>query len=462
MDNADLLSLLGGAAAPSRGGATTSGTTETSILHFKAGKMTPTLQPNGKYLVEPDARRGELHVVWTAAPSAAAAAGGGAANASATASGANNSGNNGNAAAPNGHLQLEWRDRRTQTAVNTIRIFAEYDATFQRVETGREGDRVYLLTCGAGADARHFFWMQDRDAKPDDDLCAKVNLYMADPAEASQAAGTAAAASGDGTADGAAATGGMDNAELLRLMQGALGPDEGGRLATVPGNDAIPTAAPGQVDALGNILENLGVPRPSGGVPAGERTADSAGEEAAAAAGGTAAGGGLTLADLQGAMAGLATAPGGGGGGDANVGPPLAELAANDIVDESGILDDPETVARLVALLPEGQRTEARLRENIRSPQVAQTLQRLTAALADDAGGFNSILANFQLDPNDGAAALAAGNPVGAFLECLWKDVERKEGVRAMETEEAKEEGGDAKEGGEEGKDGEDGKMDES
>lgn len=87
--------------------------------------------------MEPDARRGELHVVWTVTPAAAGAA----------------------TAAAGGHLKLEWKDRRTKMTVNTIAIFPEDDATFERVETGREDDRVYLLQCGNNnADSRHFFW----------------------------------------------------------------------------------------------------------------------------------------------------------------------------------------------------------------------------------------------------------------------------------------------------------------
>ena len=321
--------------------------------------------------------------------------------------------------------------------------------------------------------------MQDKDTDPDEDLCVKVNLYMSDYSEAATAAGAAnpdAAASSGGdsaaTTAGAGLSGsGMDNAELLRLMQGALGSQsgasaglEGARIATVPGGASIPTANAGQVDAIGNILENLGTPHPNG-TPAGERNADTAGEESAAASGGTAAGGGLTLADLQGAMAGLATAspPGGAGAAASSAGPPLAELTSTDTIDESGILDDPATVARLVALLPEGQRTEDKLRENIRSPQVAQTLQRLTSALVDEDGSsFNSIIANFQLDPADGGAALLEGNPIEAFLNCLLKDVEKKEGTKKkkQKTEDSGEGGGETKEG-EGGGDG-DAKMDES
>eukprot|EP01083_Nonionella_stella_P205619 748616_1 len=127
------------------------------------------------------------------------------------------------------------------------------------------------------------------------------------------------------------------------------------------------------------------------------------------------------MADLQGAMAGLATASPPGSAAASAPGPPLSEMASSDIIDESGILSDPAAVERLIALLPEGQRTEDKLRENIRSPQVAQCLQRLTAAVADDAGSFNSIIANFQLDPSDGAAAMASGNSVEAFLNCLLK-----------------------------------------
>jgi hypothetical protein len=150
-------------------------------------------------------------------------------------------------------------------------------------------------------------------------------------------------------------------------------------------------------------------------------------------------------------MAGLATAS----PVSSPPGPPLSELTSNEIIDESGILDDPQATARLVALLPEGQRTNDDLRDNLRSPQVAQCLQRLTAALAEDASGFNSIIANFQLNPMDGADALAGGNPIEAFLNCILRDVERKEGVKREGEEEMKDDG--------ETKEGDDGdeKMDE-
>jgi hypothetical protein len=148
MSNAqDLLSILNNANAASRSSlrppASTSGIVETSILDFKSGKMNATFKPNGKYLVEPDMRRGELHVVYCSSSSSSSS----------------------NAAAigttsdivprpPPATLKLEWRDRRTRTTVDTYALDA--NSTFERVETGRGGDRVYLLQ--RSGRRRNFFW----------------------------------------------------------------------------------------------------------------------------------------------------------------------------------------------------------------------------------------------------------------------------------------------------------------
>ena len=79
-------------------------------------------------MVEPDARRGELHVVWVTG-----AATGGAATSTVGGGGGG------------GHSKIEWKDRRTKTTVNSIPIFATDDATFERVETGKkDGDRVFI------------------------------------------------------------------------------------------------------------------------------------------------------------------------------------------------------------------------------------------------------------------------------------------------------------------------------
>eukprot|EP00956_Cyclotella_meneghiniana_P019896 scaffold34567_cov66-Cyclotella_meneghiniana.AAC.2 len=424
MSNAqDLLSILNGRRIASSGNPSNSAApTPKSILNFKAGKMSTTRQPNGKYLVTPDARRGELHLLVD---------------------------NN------NGGLKVEWKDRRTKATVDTVHVANPQDATFERVETAKESDRVYLLTvdnsnnvtaAATTTQGRHFFWMQDRNEEEDEDICVKFNLYLSDAEEANKAAGITVSGGGNtdnnnASENAANNSGTMDNDQLLRIMQGALGGEQGRAMTAVPGNTSVPAAQPGQIDALGNILENLGVPQTNGTVPSGEHSTNTA--PAAAATTGAATGGGLTLADLQGAMAGLATAS---PTTTTTDGPPLSELAAAEIIDESGILNDPDATARLIALLPENQRNNDALRDNLRSPQVSQCLQRLTAALSDDAASFNSIIANFQLDPRDGTEALSVmGNPIEAFLNCVLKDVEKKGGVK-KKSEDEDGDGGESKE----------------
>ena len=112
--------------------------------------------------------------------------------------------------------------------MNTVHVPSEEDATFERVETGRSDDRVYILQVGAGAGGRHFFWMQDRDASGDEDICVKVNLYLSDGEEAKKAAGMDGEEAGAGAGGGdTGEEGGMDNDQLLRIMQGALSGEQG-------------------------------------------------------------------------------------------------------------------------------------------------------------------------------------------------------------------------------------------
>ena len=92
--------------------------------------------------------------------------------------------------------------------------------------------------------------MQDKNTEPDEELCVKVNLYLSDVASAATEAGTSSSADSSSAAAQPAAADGMDNAELLRIMQGALGSNagvEGASMGTVPGSNAVPTAGAGQV-----------------------------------------------------------------------------------------------------------------------------------------------------------------------------------------------------------------------
>jgi len=125
-----------------------------------------------------------------------------------------------------------------------------------------------------------------------------------------------------------------------------------------------------------------------------------------------------------------------------------------DAIEESGILKDSKVVQHLMEYLPPSQRTEAFLKENLRSPQVQQALHSLTLALVgdhhpddddDEDGGsgmesYHSIIANFQLSAEDGAIAMASGNPIQAFLDCLLASVQKKEEEEDTKANEEEEE----------------------
>jgi hypothetical protein len=192
-----------------------------------------------------------------------------------------------------------------------------------------------------------------------------------------------------------------------------------------PGNASTGTSSSnntaGQVDALSNILGNLGLPQGDTLNP----TSGSATTSSSNAAGSAAQGGGtLTLADLQGVMAGLQQQQ------EQQVSPPgLQDIVSPEAI--SDLLANEEVKNRLLQELPEEQRSMEYLEENLRSPQVQQTLRSLTAALLpDDNGsldGYHSVLANFQLDAADGQPALTeTNNPIQAFLDCVLASVKKE------------------------------------
>ena len=371
-------------------------------------------------MVKSDPRRGTLEVNWTASSSSSSSSGSA------------------------GVLKLEWKDRRTRQVVDSLTIFPEDDCTYTKVDTGsgRDGDRVYLLQYGNASDRRFFFWMQEKEeGNEDEDHCVKINTFMAEPERAAAVAngedadadaigeGEKKGSGNGGKKDGSGSSnantsGALDSNALMSIMQGLNAGED-----NASGTAAAPQV---QVDALSNILENLGMPQNNASASTNTSTASDAPATNTATpapsvtpSATTSTTGGLTLSDLQGAMAGLATTsppsstlqpPG----------PPLHEVVSPSNIIQSGILDNPTTKQKLISLLPENQRTEEKLMENLSSPQVQQCLKSLQAALLDDEAGVNSILANFQLRPEDGAIAMAAGNPIQAFLDCVLKSAQRE------------------------------------
>lgn len=281
-------------------------------------------------------------------------------------------------------LIWEWYDRREKKVMDTIPITSPVNLERALVPKSQDSDcndRVYYWKLDS---EWRMVWLQDKEE--DMELIGKANKI------------------------------------LQETTKPSTDSEEGGDVSS--GSDPISARSPSsvstttrQVDALSNILENLGIPQSA------ENSSDSSPSDAPAA---TAAGGGgtLTLADLQNAMGAV-------GGvshhNEASNPPGLHEVVTPSAI--SSLLEDDEVRNRLMQELPEEQRSAEFLESCLRCPQVQQTLRSLTAALLpDDNGsmdGYHSLLANFQLDASDGQKALAEGqSPVQAFLDCVLASVQ--------------------------------------
>ena len=404
---ADLLAMLGSAgnmaesANNNRNRSNSNSTQPKPLVTLKAGNMTTTkLDDNGKIQVKPELERGQIEI--SQLPNA----------------NANNS---------NG-LQFVWRNRRTKEVAQEFILMEGDGVTFkqvypnQRVYVLQFGDDMHdvsssLATCidksiatsegeakvedNAAASAvettantntssssvqRYFYWLQDINTESDLELTRKIAKYVSNPIGST---GRSVVANNAGSSEVPTSTTATDSAT---------------------------TAVTGPGDALSSILDNLTSTSTSSSNDNVIGTVNST------TGAGTGTGTGqLTLADLQGAMAGLATSsptP-----ATAVASAPLTEVASADNVREFGILDDSSVKEKLIQLLPEGQQNEESLMENLNSPQVRSALSSLTSALVTSPDSFHSMIMNFQLRPED---ASLSSNPIQAFLECLLAQVERE------------------------------------
>lgn len=153
------------------------------LVRFKAGRCETEPRPNGKLWVKPTQRRGEIQLVKQ-----------------------------------DDLLHFQWRDRTTLAVDPTCdHMVFPGDAKFNKVETGRDGDRVYALQFGQNTSRVFFFWMQ---SKEDDDAAVVGRLN--------------AAMNGQ--------SGSMAN--VLRRLQ----------------NQPTPQDAPITLEGLQNVMQNLGMP----------------------------------------------------------------------------------------------------------------------------------------------------------------------------------------------------------
>lgn len=293
----DLFDALGGNPnASSSGSARSNGNSSEEVkplLSFKAGKVELALQENGKFLATPDTRRCQVNLKYN----------------------------------DDSQLVWEWYDRREKKVMDTIRITDPVNLERADVPKSQDADcndRVYYWKLDS---EWRMIWLQDKEEDPE--LIDKVNKILKETTKPS-------------TSDSA----------------------EGGGDAATRGNDPVSARSPSsvstttrQVDALSNILENLGMPQ--GGDQNSSSAASAAAPAAAAGAGGT-----LTLADLQSAMGGVQTQ-------QENITPPgLHEVVTPGAI--SSLLANEEVRNRLMQELPEEQRSAEFLESCLRSPQVQQ------------------------------------------------------------------------------------------
>lgn len=303
-----------------------------------------------------------------------------------------------------GLVHVRWTDRSNNNVDEEYIVFPE-EVTLKKINTGKEGDRVLLLKWNNG-NRRLMYWLQDKNADKDAENVTKFNDFVKNPNHAASPAPGSAA--------------GIAGGEQWMQMLG-LGP-QGAAAAGGSSSGAAPTAGVSGA-ALPGTSAAAAPPRPPPGAPSFDLSALLANSGIAPNPAPTAtpgmfnlppvpgsAGGGLTVEDMQRAMqAGASRQP------PSN----LADIVTSDAILNSGVLEDPEVRAQLIALLPEGQQSDEFLESNIRSGQLRQSLGALSSALNSD--NYNSVVANIGqgMDPNDGMQHLLQGDGVQAFLSSL-------------------------------------------
>ena len=171
---------------PSLGGGAAGrvGSNSQQLVELKAGRCLHTALPNGNFNVVSDPRRGVITM----------SRGG------------------------DRILHFKWTDRSSGT-VEEDRLVFPNSATFKRIKTPNETDRVYVFT----QDNQHLmFWLQDKSSDKDVEVVNKINNFIANPQaiDAALAVMAAANAADAGTAGvgGLPGTAGLGPDAWMNLM----------------------------------------------------------------------------------------------------------------------------------------------------------------------------------------------------------------------------------------------------
>mmetsp|Transcript_17404 Transcript_17404/g.20912 ORF Transcript_17404/g.20912 Transcript_17404/m.20912 type:complete len:357 (+) Transcript_17404:35-1105(+) len=263
-------------------------------------------------------------------------------------------------------------------------------AIFKKIDTGKSGDRVYILHENASK-FRKFFWLQTSDKNKDEEYVSKVLECLKDPA------GVAPMVSISGSS--AADPNNLMHQLLASFSQGDAGTNNTGAAAATA--TPAPTTAPTPNAPVRTTAQGAAIPTSSSTFGAGAATPVPANNPAnidfssllqtpAAASGASATGTGssnLTQEDIQRALNSVTQTM----RQQQSVRTNLVEIVSTE--DVLPILSDKEVQEELIKLLPEGLQTTEELFNTISSPQFRQALVALSGALQSD--NFNTVMSNF-------------------------------------------------------------------
>jgi len=293
-----------------------------------------------------------------------------------------------------GVLHFRWLDRSDNSKVIDDFSIVPKETTFTRVNTGKEDDRVYILrwkpavaAAAAGAaptsgstqpSRRYMFWMQQKDSGSDEANATKVNDLL------NQAAPAVSSAQ-------------QQFMQMMGLSPG-LSPSAPAPAASAAASAAAPVAPVADLGGMDFASLLSGMPAPPA-VAASAPAAPPAAPAPVAAAQRTS----------------------------------LYDQLRSDTIVSSGIFEDPAIRERLLTYLPAESAAAAStpeaqvalLRETIHSPQFQQAVEVLGDALAEGSN-YTAILTGFGIDPAPGMTKLMAGDPVGAFVDCIAAEAAKR------------------------------------
>ncbi|OQS04878.1 proteasomal ubiquitin receptor ADRM1 [Thraustotheca clavata] len=387
----------------------TTGGTRASLVEFNAGKMTTAPKETGstKLVITPDLQKGKIVLVR----------------------------------GDDQLLHFQWKNRTTGAVVDDFIIFPN-DASFQKVDTGRPNDRVYVLQY-KGSSRRFFFWMQNKDGSKDVEQAKKVDDLMnstAPAASSSSRRGNDASpldpnaimqmlgALGGGSDDGHGSSA-VQMAELQQILQhmgmpassstGASANPSTASAVSSPAPSAVPNSP--QEDDEDDEDEDVNMEEMSEeellrlAIEESMRDVQDDSQqhepEVPATPAPPTATPSIQLADFQRAMAAAL---------NVQQSTPRTPISITALLQQPAVqtvLQDPSVQAELLPMLPESLQTQEELAGTTRTPQLRQCVGALSHAL--NSSNFNGILSNFGLDASAGHAELMRGDGIGAFLAAV-------------------------------------------